>query len=234
MTCLHFFPPPPPFPGAQAEGKCQCKHSCSPAWEIILSSLTAKNLTKRSDGFIRASTSTSPLNPFFPPSLYVIPRFSSQRFSTHSHVRRHTPTPPPSFLRTDANRLLILLVSVGVSFEINLYTSAPKSTLIGLNSFNNHDICLLAYLPSKQAQAQPASWETVTLTFVSVRELKMWLLVQYINCEWNIQFKHTQRRRLTHAEVKHMFIAYRAFLNSSQGHIYTAQAYILEQCRPVL
>ena len=173
------FPPSSSFSGAQAEGKCQCKHSCSPAWEIILSSLTAKNLTKRSDGFILASTSTSPLNPFFPPSLDVIPRFPSHRFSSHSHVRR----PPPPFLRTDANRLLILLVSVGVSFEINLYTSAPKSTLIGLNSFNNHDICLLAYLPSKQARAQPASWEMVTLTFVSVRELKMWLLVQNINCE---------------------------------------------------
>lgn len=142
-------------------------------WEIILSSLTANNLTKRRDYSIHAYTTPPPTTttkPVSPPSLYVIPHFSCRRLLTSVCIHTHTNAHQPPFLQTDSNRLLVLLMSAGVSFEMNLYTSTLELTSIGLNSFNSHDICLLAYLLSKQAPAQLASWETVTLTFVCVRE----------------------------------------------------------------
>ena len=155
-----------------------------------------------------------PLNPLFPPSLYVIPRFPSHcllmhihtsAVPKHTHTYAHTHSSPP-FLQTDANRLLVLLVSVGVSFEMNLYTSAPELTSIGLNSFNSHDICLLAYLLSKQAQAQLASWETVTLAFVCVREGNVIACAK--NTLWrNIQFEYTHRYGLTHLTPLHKLIS---------------------------
>lgn len=63
----------------------------------------------------------------------------------HKHVHFHRHAPRRLYVQTDANRLLVLLVTVGVSFEMNLYTSAWELASIGLNSFNSHDICLRAY-----------------------------------------------------------------------------------------
>lgn len=149
-----------------------------------------------------------PLNPFLPPSLYVIPHFPSYcllvRTRTCTHARSQTHTSPP-FLQTDANRLLVLLMSVGVLFEMNLYTSAPELTSIGLNSFNNHDICLLAYLLSKQAQTQLASWETVTLTFVCVRKENV-IAAANIN-SWEICSLSIHGRGLAHNKlIEHTFM----------------------------
>lgn len=167
-------------------------------------SLTAKN-PKQSDVFISASTSTL-LNPFSPPSLYVIPCFPSHCLSMHSYTFTFTNAPyalPLPCTHTHARAHIpwcfswqiltnVLLVSVGVSFELNLYTSAPELTSIGFNSFNSHDICLLAYLLSKQAQAQLASWETLTLAFVSVREENVIACAKY-KLKKNVQPWNTHR-----------------------------------------
>lgn len=112
-----------------------------------------------------------PLNPpFFSPSLQVSPSFPlllDEQWEL-THIHKHTPPPPLEMCRQMLTN--VLLVSVGVSFQMNLYTSAPELTSIGFNSFNSHDICLLAYLLSKQALAQLASRETVTPAFGSVSQ----------------------------------------------------------------
>lgn len=105
----------------------------------------------------------------------------------YTHARAHIPWRFSWQILTN-----VLLVSVGVSFELNLYTSAPELTSIGLNSFNSHDICLLAYLLSKQAQAQLASWETLTLAFVSVREENVIACAKY-KLKKNVQPWNTHR-----------------------------------------
>lgn len=86
---------PPSFCSARAEGKCYCKHFCrlrgrsfahlSPP-RIPQSQVTASSTY--------ASTST-PLNPFFPPRLYDIPPFPSHCISMHSHTYTNAPPPPP-------------------------------------------------------------------------------------------------------------------------------------------
>lgn len=151
---------PPSFSGAQAEGKCQCKHSCC----LRGRSFSHLSPPRISQSEVTASSMPPPLLPLIPfphphsMSSLTFPPTASWCTLAHTHIHVHKCTPVPPFLQTDANRLLVLLVSVGVSFEMNLYTSAPELTSIGLNSFNNHDICLLAYLLSKQAEAQLASW----------------------------------------------------------------------------
>lgn len=200
MTCLHFSPS---FCSAQVEGKCHCKHFCS---------LRGRSLSHLSPPRIQSKVTSSSMPPPLP---YLIPfphphSMSSLAFPptafpctvTHSHSQMH-PMPSPCRAYTHVRTHIpwcfswqiltnVLLVSVGVSFELNLYTSAPELTSIGFNSFNSHDICLLAYLLSKQAQAQLASWETLTLAFVSVREENVIACAKY-KLKKNVQPWNTHR-----------------------------------------
>lgn len=159
-------------------------------------------------------------NPFFHTLTRCHPSLSLPLpFDAHTPIHVYKRSPVPPFLQTDANGWLVLLVSVGVSFEINLYTSAPEVTSIGLNSFNSRDICLLAYLLSKQAQAQLASWKMVTHAFVSIREENVIALRGIFNSSTHTgMILHIPKvTPVIHGcYIHHTFIVYCTFPNSCQ------------------
>lgn len=105
------------------------------------------------NGFIPATTTTPTfILCFSHPHLMSYPPFLSHCFfhiETHKLRQTHRVSPLSRICR----RMLtnVLLVSAGVWFQMNLYTSARNLTSIRLNSLNTHDISLLAYLLSKQA-----------------------------------------------------------------------------------
>lgn len=159
--------------GARLRGKCQCKHSCclrgrsfshlSPP-RTPQSGATASSVPPHLPCVIPfscpRSTSPSPRPPSLPLPLDA---------RLHIHILKHTHTPDPCFSRpmlTDYLFYCCQLVS-GLKW-IYIPLAAPQSKSIGLNSFNSNDICLLAYLLSRQALAQAAPLETVTLAFVHV------------------------------------------------------------------
>lgn len=87
-----------------------------------------------------------------------------KHFGLFSHLT-HVHTPVPLFL-PDANRLLALLVSGIICFEIHLHSRAVDMVLTSneLNLSNNHDIPLAHLLP-KQAQTPPAPCKSATMKY---------------------------------------------------------------------
>lgn len=228
VTCLHFFPPPSLGPRRRESVSVSIPAACVGDHSLMSHRQESHKAKWRLHPCLHLEP--PPLQSLFPTLILCHPSLSPPTASscTYTLPRSQTHTSFRPFLQTDANRLLVLLVSLGVSFEINLYTSAPELTSIWLNSFNSHDICLLAYLLSKQAEAQLASWETVTLAFVTDGEENVIACAKYkLQVEYSILVgMDTHILKSKPIVHKHAFIVSHRLTNSSQG-LYLTQLHML-------